>query len=204
MIEFLSSHFRYDTMNSWNRATSYARNVKLSRLKFPDNETRNRAYDLLQVEEAFDDVRWIMQEFAESYGHEWQAGFNGRSGGYIVLYQGGQRDSGYKSYCTSCYQRNYTKVEENSNKCGKCGKPTRRNYDEPLMETFTYPGKGVDMDEDFSEWDMYRLRNRVKLVMDFDRMCDRCEQAFINFCKANKAEERTISVPKQIVVAVPA
>lgn len=28
MIAFLKNHFRYDTMNSWNRSTSYANNVK--------------------------------------------------------------------------------------------------------------------------------------------------------------------------------
>ena len=32
MIDFLSDHFRYHTMNSWNNATSYARCVKLNRL----------------------------------------------------------------------------------------------------------------------------------------------------------------------------
>lgn len=29
MVKFLTSHFRYHTMNSWNNATSYAHNVKL-------------------------------------------------------------------------------------------------------------------------------------------------------------------------------
>jgi len=28
MVEFLSNHFRYNTMNSWNNSTSYANNIK--------------------------------------------------------------------------------------------------------------------------------------------------------------------------------
>ena len=29
MVEFLAGHFRYNTMNSWNRGTSYANRVKV-------------------------------------------------------------------------------------------------------------------------------------------------------------------------------
>jgi len=29
MRKFLRKHFRYNTMNSWNRSTSYANNIKL-------------------------------------------------------------------------------------------------------------------------------------------------------------------------------
>ena len=32
MIAFLTNHFRYSTMNSWNQMTSYANNVKLHNL----------------------------------------------------------------------------------------------------------------------------------------------------------------------------
>ena len=32
MISSLEKHFRYFTMNSWNRSTSYARNVKIRSL----------------------------------------------------------------------------------------------------------------------------------------------------------------------------
>ena len=28
MVEFLTSHFRYNTMNSWNNSTSYAHSVE--------------------------------------------------------------------------------------------------------------------------------------------------------------------------------
>ena len=42
MVKFLKNHFRYNTMNSWNRSTSYANNIKLHQIDKPediDNDT---------------------------------------------------------------------------------------------------------------------------------------------------------------------
>lgn len=110
MIQFLGNHFRYDTRNSWNRATSFARNIKLTRIDFPDSATRNRAYDLLSVEDAFDEFDLILEGFARRHDYSWQIARTGRSGGYLVLSSGGKKDTGYKSFCPSCGQRNLTKV----------------------------------------------------------------------------------------------
>lgn len=46
MAEFLANHFRYYTMNSWNRLTSYANNVKIQNLSL-SSEQASKAYDLL-------------------------------------------------------------------------------------------------------------------------------------------------------------
>jgi len=267
MIAFLAEHFRYDTMNSCNRATSYARNVKLNRLTFPSNEVRDRAYDLLQVDDTFDvcGVNELIREFDAAHGYEWQIGFNGRSGGYMVLYQGGREPSGYRSHCTNCWQRNYTSIlllpknptpeqllekyviEHNcwtpetyngqpevqvlklapekvveivrttrakyqdakgqmwvsfDNVCGKCGEPERVNDEHVHMKVFSHPGKGLDMDADFEDWDIDSLRSRVKLVKEFDKCCEQCVAAFIDYAKHYKVEQRTIRVPKTINVAV--
>lgn len=110
MIAYLGNHFRYDTMNSWNRGTSFARNIKVNRLTFPDHETCLRAFNLLSVEEAYGEFDEILREFVLRHEYAWQIGRNGRSGGYLVLYSGGRKDTGYKSYCPSCGQRNYKKV----------------------------------------------------------------------------------------------
>lgn len=107
MIAYLGSHSRYDTMRSWNLGTSFSRNIKLTRLTFPDQETCHRAFDLLNVAEAFDEFDTIISEFDIRHNHYWQIESNGRSGGYLVLYSGGKRETGYKSYCPSCGQRNY-------------------------------------------------------------------------------------------------
>ncbi len=85
MIAFLKNHFRYYTMNSWNIATSYANNVKLYHLDIPDH-LRDKAYDFLDAEcDEFNfDIQHMIDEFTHFTGYT--AGFNGRSGGYIVLY----------------------------------------------------------------------------------------------------------------------
>ena len=40
------------------------------------------------------------------------------------------------------------------------------------MNLLTYPGRNTDMGEDFGDWEMYQLRERVKVVCDFDKLCD--------------------------------
>ena len=121
MIEYLKNHYRYNTMNSWNQSTSYANNVKIYNLDFSSNE-QNKLYELVEMSEFYDRLSYHFYEFARKHNFYWQAGFNGRSGGYIVLYQGFSKKSEYKSYCTSCGQRNYKTIEETGNcRCGKCG-----------------------------------------------------------------------------------
>ena len=109
MIAFLRDHFRYYTMNSWNRSTSYARRVKIRNLGLK-KEQESRAYDLIYVEDTFLEINERIREFSEENGYRYQACFNGRSSGYIVLIQGGKEPSGYQSFCTECGQLNYKKV----------------------------------------------------------------------------------------------
>jgi len=197
MIAYLNDHFRYDTMNSWNRATSYARNVKIRRLKFPSREVRDRAYDLLEVEEAFYDVRELMADFAREHDYSYQAWFNGRSGGYLVLGQGGSKPSEYKTICTKCGQRNY-KVD--TEVCGVCRATAMVPYSG--IDIFTTPGRGLDMERDYGDWTIAKLRERVNLVTRFDRLCDECEEAFVQFCVNHMAEDEVVMVPKIRKVAV--
>jgi len=103
MIEYLENHFRYWTMNSWNRSSSYAANVKLQRIMPNDLD----GYDFLQTEEAFRDGKDIIREFEKRHHYEWQIWSKGQQGGYLVLYKGGQKPSGYKRYCVNCGQQNY-------------------------------------------------------------------------------------------------
>ena len=49
MIDFVAGHYRYNTMNSWNRSTSYAQNIKLHKLGLT-SEQLNAAYSMLQAE----------------------------------------------------------------------------------------------------------------------------------------------------------
>lgn len=91
--EFIESHFRYNTMNSWNGSTSWAHRVKVHHLPLTHEECM-KAFDLLDVEEVNEGIRDIIREWEIERKFEWQVGFNGRSSGYIVLYQGGKRPDG--------------------------------------------------------------------------------------------------------------
>lgn len=79
MFEFLNNHFTYWTMNSWNRLESIANNVKVYNLKL-DYEI----LDILQADDYFTINMMIEDWEAEHKGYK--VGFNGRSGGYLVLY----------------------------------------------------------------------------------------------------------------------
>lgn len=93
MIEYLRGHFRYDTMNSWNVATSYAVNIKVHNLP---HDQQDAVYEMLDVPASWraSGFNAILRQFDQRYGHCWQIGSNGRSGGYLVLYQGGARPAG--------------------------------------------------------------------------------------------------------------
>ncbi len=132
MTQFLKNHFRYYTMNSWNRSQSYACNLKIYNLGL-EKEITDKLYGMIQTEEFFYSLNDLMDEFNAEHNYRWQVGMNGRSGGYLVLYQGELKPSEFRSYCTSCGQRNYRSVQETGNICGKCGKPARVDYIKPPM-----------------------------------------------------------------------
>lgn len=201
MTEYLLNHFRYDTMNSWNWATSYACNLKIYKLGLC-SELVDKLYELLEFQEFFDAQRELMDAFAEAHQFRWQVGMNGRSGGYLVLYEGGIKPTGHRSYCRSCYQRNFKSVAESGNVCGRCGKPERIDYVQPPMQTFTYPGKGIDMDEDFEEWSLSDLRERVRLVQDLDALADQMVALGVQMAKDYSVMEVEISVPQTQKVLV--
>ena len=90
MVDYLENHFRYSTMNSWNGLHSYAHNVKVHKLDLP-GRAQDVAYDAVWSDEddyfdLWENIRWLMRQFNER-NPEYKLGFNGRSGGYIVLYQ---------------------------------------------------------------------------------------------------------------------
>jgi len=201
MIAFLSKHFRYDTMNSWNAQTSYAKCVKISRLGLTMDQ-RNACYDMLEVGDSFEDSGFngILRDFDCQHDYAWQIGQNGRSGGYLVLYSGGREPTGHKSFCSACGQRNFQLVTEGDDACGVCGEK-RTDYITPPMRVFS-KGIGTDGNADFEEWDTDSLRSRVNLVWDFDKTCERACRAYVRYATNHKVEDETILVSKSIKVAV--
>ena len=109
MVDFLKQHFRYDTMNSWNRSSSYAHCIKFHHLGLT-SEQSDKAYEMLDTE-FWDEIRWPIDAFTASQGDCYTIGINGRSGGYLVLYQSRRELTGHRSYCPCCgQQRNFKKL----------------------------------------------------------------------------------------------
>lgn len=203
MTEYLREHFRYPTMSSWNDSTSYACNLKIYQLGL-DSDTVDKLFELIQTDDFFQERSLLIQDFGSAHDYLWQAGMNGRSGGYLVLYQGERIPSGYKSYCTNCGQKSYRSVQETGNVCGVCRKPARVDFPGTHMQVTTFPGRGTDCDADFEDWSMYDLRNRVRLVQEFDRLADDMVQEAVFFAQnyAVQDEEYQVTQTRKALVPV--
>ena len=66
MVAFLKNHYRYFTMRSWNRSTSYANNMKIYNLHLPF-ETKDKLYDMLEVDDVWFQLGILKEEFAKSW-----------------------------------------------------------------------------------------------------------------------------------------
>ena len=82
MFEFLRGHYMYDTMNSWNQLKSIANNVKIYNLNLDGDHWNALRY--LEDDEYFN-VNMMIEDW-EAEHPDYKVGFNGRSGGYLVLY----------------------------------------------------------------------------------------------------------------------
>lgn len=201
MIDFLKNHRRYDTMNSWNCSTSYAHCVKVGQLHWKNPALALKAYDFVDLSEAYDEVHEIHREFAEAHDWSWQIAFNGRSNGYLVLIQGGYTEliiapanmqPGERAYSDRIGR--WFDYEEARNN-GWIGRKWKRIH--------TQPGKSLDRGETFEDWSMDQVLGRYRLVRTFDEACRRSIRAFQQFVEHHTVEEQTIQVPKHIKVAVP-
>ncbi|MFZ2655498.1 MAG: hypothetical protein WAX69_11270 [Victivallales bacterium] len=201
MTSYLEGHFRYWTMNPWNRATSYARNIKIHRMKWKSRELESSAYGFLDVAEAYAGMRILLEEFAERHDHAWRIIFNGRSNGYLVMVSGGYNEHfiadpgmkpGSRDY-SDHVGRWFTYGEALEN--GWIGKKYRR--------FFLQPGKGCGDDGTFDDWDMDALKGRARLVRDFDMTCDKAVCAFQDFVENHDTRMVEVPATRTVKVAVP-
>ena len=81
MIDFLSNHSRYWTMNSWNRLHSYSNNIKAHN-HFSGSDL-DKAYEIMGTD-YWDEISYPIEEFIDEYPH-YRIYSNGRSSGYLVL-----------------------------------------------------------------------------------------------------------------------
>ena len=146
MWNFLKEHFTYNTLNSWNRQTSIANNVKLYNLNLDGDWTVAMKYmfDKSDSGGLQDMIDSEIQAFNEEHYPNYIAGFNGRSNGYLVLYNMDDNTSVLPP-CVATYG-------------------TYEDFKEDVKEGWN--GYRVS---DFN----HELRDAVELVRDFDRLCDK-------------------------------
>ena len=217
MIRFLRDHDRYWTMNSWNRSTSYANCVKIHSLGLTPEQLEN-AWAMLDMPQVYDAIHRVLEDWARKHEWRWQIGFNGRSGGYLVLYQGGLNwRNARTAQCDECGKLTWHRRVSASEGDWFAGRRTHQDTPcttadcdgmlrvlrEPRPQIVTYPGRGLDEDEDFGDWAIEDLRDRVRLVQDFDRACDVALAEFFRFCDGYRVVEKDILVPKTVKALEP-
>lgn len=203
MIAFLSSHFRYDTMNHWNRSTSYAHCVKIHALGLSP-EQAEKSFEVLNAD-IWDEFELIIEDFVVEMNGAFTISSNGRSSGYLVLMQSNWESTGYLSFCRSCSQRNYKACSEGDNRCGRChatGEAGRHNFQHPPKQ-LRVSSEEVDQDADFAEWSTEALVSRVDVVEAFDHACDEIRNCFIGMLSLNVVQE-TVYVEQKRYVLQPA
>ena len=194
MVDYLANHYRYYTVNSWNKSTSYAQCVNIN--SFVPRELMDKAYEMLDVSEAYEGIKYILNAFAVRHDYEYQIGFNGRSSGYLVLIKGGYTVEKY-------FNKPNTQGRYYSDKMGWKSKEEAEAH--PLFgmsykKVYSQAGKGIDQYEDLTDWSYDELKERYNLIKDFDNTVEDCKKDFIELLKEFEVVEETIQVPKQIKV----
>lgn len=162
MFNFLKDHYQYYTMNSWNGLKSIANNVKVYNLKLSGN--CYNALTFLQ-DDNYDNLNSMIEDW--EYEHRgYKVGFNGRSGGYLVLYNADDNRTVLPDEVD--YNDDY------------------ESYKEMCREYFGSVKAA-----------RYKLVEMVKLVQDFDKLCDQLRDyvdALSTQDFAARALERTVDL----------
>lgn len=145
MWNFLKEHFTYYTMNSWNRQRSIAHNVKLYNLALEGDWTVAMRYlfddgDAGCLQMFIDDE---IRDFEDKYPY-YEVAQNGRSGGYLVIYE----KHGHGSILPECVA----------------------DYD--TYEDFKEDVKSGWNNWNVKDFNR-ELRDAVEIVREFDKLCDR-------------------------------
>jgi hypothetical protein len=142
MFNFIAQHPTYYTMNSWNGTRSIAHNVKLYNLDLDGDWCRALAH---LESGAYDEIHWMIEDW--EFDHPgYKVGFNGRSNGYLVLYD----------------KENQSTISEDSD---------YETYEDYKADMRDYYGSVKANRKDLVQF--------VRLVQDFDRLCDDIRE-FVN------------------------
>lgn len=83
--------------------------------------------------------------------------------------------------------------------------PTRVNFSQTHIQVVTYPGRGTDDGEDFEDWSMHALRERVKLVQELDQLADRMVELALRLTREAQVIEEEYFIPqtRKVLVTTP-
>lgn len=148
MFNFINGHFRYWTMNSWNRLQSIANNVKLYNLGLDGDWCV--ASDYLWDENDIGDLQAEISSRIYDWEREhpgYSLGFNGRSDGYLVMYNKDREG-----------RVNFVSILPEWLE----GFDTYEDWKEYVLEYYAYAVKDM----------VPSLREYVAVIRDFDKLCD--------------------------------
>lgn len=161
MFNFIAEHPTYYTMNSWNGIRSIAHNVKLYNLDLDGDWAMALAH--LESGE-YDTIRFMLEDWEREHAG-YSVSFNGRSNGYLVLYN-------------------------------------KANYRSAIPEAFdyeTYEDYKADMRDYYGSVRANReeLVAFVKVVRDFDRLCDDLRAFVNNLSKLSYEKEEMFKIVEE-------
>ncbi len=161
MYEFLIGHYTYYTMNSWNKEESIANDVKLYNLELEGDYGVALSY--LFDEYDVGNLQWEIKDMIREWEKDhpnYQVGFNGRSGGYLVLYN--------KDNCRNVLPDWLTGFE------------TYEKWKDYAKGYLVYNLKDIKPE----------LQRYTQLVRDFDKLCDELRALVNEYSKMNYDADR--------------
>lgn len=167
MFEFINNHFTYYTLNSWNGLQSIANNMKLYNLKLEGDWTT--VLDYLYDEEDIGGIGFQIRDLVD----EWEAnhpgyslGWNGRSGGYLVIYN-------HDRYNGTVNFRNILPED-------LTGYNSYEDFKEMIKGWYGWNVKDM----------IPELREYTKLIQDFDKLCEDLRDLANEYSKLNYEAEK--------------
>lgn len=168
-FKYIQNHFTYWTMNSWNGLKSIANNVKLYNLGLT-KEQEDKLWDLESADPYgyWDFINDCLREECNCSGLN--VGFNGRSSGYLVLY------------------------DTDANGCAVRGDywdyDSYKDWVKDYAEGYDYRAAQSDV--------RYMIEKDFDLVRSFDQLCDTMRENLIYMAENADIEEDTYTVTKTV------
>ena len=167
MFNFINEHYQYYTLNSWNNLKSIANNVKLYNLKL-DGDWGTACnylfdeYDIGGLQEEISDMIRDWEDEHPGYG----LGFNGRSGGYLVIYNHDKKNGtvNFRSILPEWLT----------------GFDTYEEWKDYILDYYAYAVKDM----------IPELREYTKLIRDFDKLCDDLRDLVNEYSKLDYEAEK--------------